>query len=278
MNMLFKILIALAGMYLFLIVILFLFQGQMLFLPERDFFRTLQSMGLEAEDVWAETKDGKQIHGWYFNKENSDKVVVLSHGNAGNISGRIEIAEMLLDLGVSVLMYDYRGYGKSEGRPSEKGLQKDIESVIEYLTESKGYRENQIILYGRSLGGAVSAFGASKYDVAGLVLDSAFKDVKTMASDIYPIVPTFLVRYHFSTINYLSSLESTPVLILHSRDDEIVGFHHGEELYDAAQEPKTFVPLRGGHNDLFFTSNNTIKRSWQEFLEQLDNDGNSEGF
>ena len=270
MNMLFKILIALGGIYLFLILILFLFQGQMLFLPEKDHFRTPQSMGLKAEDVWVETKDGKQIHGWYFNKPNADSVVLLSHGNAGNISGRLEIAEMLLDLGASVLMYDYRGYGKSEGRPSEKGLYKDIEAVIGFLKEQKSYRENQIILYGRSLGGAVSAYGASKFNVGGLVLDSAFQDLKTMASDIYPIVPAFLVRYNFSAINYLKSIENTPVLILHSRDDEIAGFHHGEALYEAASEPKTFVPLRGGHNDLFFTSNRTIKRSWKEFLEELD--------
>jgi fermentation-respiration switch protein FrsA (DUF1100 family) len=77
------------------------------------------------------------------------------------------------------------------------------------------------------------------------------------------------VRYNFSAIDYLKSIESTPILILHSRDDEIAGFHHGEALYEAASEPKTFVPLRGGHNDLFFTSNNTIKRSWKEFLERL---------
>jgi len=270
MNMLFKILIALAVIYLFLILLLYMFQGQMLFLPEREHFRSPQSMGLESEDVWVETSDGKRIHGWYFNKEGAKKVVVLSHGNAGNISGRLEIAEMLLDLDVSVLMYDYRGYGKSEGRPSEKGLYRDIEAVIEFLTEQRDYRENQIILYGRSLGGGVSAYGASKYNIGGLVLDSAFQDLKTMASDIYPIVPTFLVRYNFSAINYLQSIENIPVMILHSRDDEIAGFHHGEALYEAASEPKTFVPLRGGHNDLFFTSNNTIKRSWKEFLEKLD--------
>ncbi len=272
MDMLFKILIALGGIYLFLILVLFLFQGQMLFLPEREHFRSPQSIGLEAEDMWVETRDGKQIHGWYFNNESAERVVVLSHGNAGNISGRLEIADMLLDLDVSVLMYDYRGYGKSEGRPTEKGLYKDIDSVIGFLKDQKDYSENQIILYGRSLGGGVSAYGAANYNVAGLVLDSAFQDVKTMTSDIYPIVPTFLVRYNFSTINYLNSIQNTPILIMHSRDDEIVGFHHGEALYEAASEPKTFVPLRGGHNDLFFTSNNTIKRSWQEFLDQLDND------
>ncbi|PKD43150.1 alpha/beta hydrolase [Rhodohalobacter barkolensis] len=272
MNLLFKILIALGGIYLFLIIILYLFQGQMLFLPEKEHFRSPQSLGLDAEDVLVETEDGLKIHGWYFSQSESDFVVVLSHGNAGNISGRLEIAEMLLDLGISVLMYDYRGYGKSEGRPSEKELYNDIDSVIGFLTERMDYKESQIILYGRSLGGAVSAYGAANHTVGGLVLDSAFKDIKSMASDIYPIVPTFLVRLNFSTINFLNSIENTPLLILHSRDDEIVGFHHGEELYEAASEPKKFVPLRGGHNDLFFTSNNTIKRSWQEFLERIKKD------
>jgi uncharacterized protein len=274
MNTIIKILIALAGIYLMLILILYLFQGQMLFLPDRQIYRTPADMGMDAADTWIETRDGKTLHGWYFPSEGADYVVVLSHGNAGNISGRIEIAEMLHGLGVAVLLYDYRGYGQSEGRPGERGLYKDISAVIGYLSSELEYREEQIILYGRSLGGAVSAWAAKEFNVAGLVLDSSFTDVRSMAREIYPIVPGFLVRFNLSTRQYLQAASGTPVLIMHSREDEIVGFHHGEQLYDAAGEPKRFVPLRGGHNDLFFTSMNTIRNSWADFLESLENNEN----
>lgn len=269
--MLFKILVAFAGIYLFMILLLYLFQGQMLFLPQKDFYRTPAEAGLQSEDLWMSTEDGLQIHGWYFHNPAGTYAVILSHGNAGNISGRLDIAEMLYDMGLSVLLYDYRGYGKSEGRPHEKGLYRDIEAVVSFLRDKKNYRENRIVLYGRSLGGAVSAYAANRFDVAGLVLDSSFTDLKSMAGEIYPFVPSFLVRYELSTIDHLKALQNVPVMIFHSREDEIVNFRHGEKLYEAAGEPKKFVPLSGGHNDLFFTSYNTIRQSWTDFMDELGN-------
>jgi uncharacterized protein len=271
MNTVLKIVIALAGMYLMLVLILYLFQGQMLFLPDRQIYRTPSDVNMNASDTWIETRDGKTLHGWYFPSEGARFVVVLSHGNAGNISGRLEIAELLNELGVAVLLYDYRGYGQSDGRPSERGLYKDITAVISYLEVELGYPEDRVILYGRSLGGAVSAWAAKEHDVAGLVLDSSFTDLRSMAREIYPIVPGFLVRFNLSTLSYLQKASGTPVMIMHSREDEIVRYHHGEQLYEAAGEPKTFVPLRGGHNDLFFTSMSTIRNSWATFLESLEN-------
>ncbi len=269
MNLVGKIILGGVIVYVLLLAVLYLFQGQILFLPDRNLIRTPGSLGIQYEDVWVGTSDGVKIHGWYFLSNESERVVVLSHGNAGNISGRIEIAEMFMDLGVSVLLYDYRGYGKSEGSPSEKGFYRDISAVVEYLIDEKQTKPEDIILYGRSMGGAVAAFAAKKFPVGGLVLDSAFMDVPSMAKHYYPIVPAMMVRYKFSAIDYIREIDGIPVMILHSREDEIVPFSHGSKLYEAANHPKQFVELRGGHNGVFLTSYRTIKRNWSDFINRL---------
>ncbi|MEX0661874.1 MAG: alpha/beta fold hydrolase [Balneolaceae bacterium] len=257
----------LAGGFLALLLLMYLFQDRLLFMPSSKMVQTPDSFGISTEDFWIETEDGVQIHGWYFPQEDSDQVIVLSHGNAGNISQRITIAETLLETGAAVLMYDYRGYGKSEGSPSEKGLYKDIEAVVAGLKNGKGYAEENIFMYGRSLGGAVAAYAATQFSVGGLVLDSAFRNLKTMVRDVYPFVPTFLATYKFPTDQYLMELNNTPVIIMHSPNDGIVHFHNGEYLFDVANEPKQFVELRGGHNNNFFESSERIKESWRGVLE-----------
>ncbi len=260
---------AIAGGYLLILVLMFLFQNKLLFMPTSGFVQTPQSAGLEAEDFWVETDDGVRIHGWYFPNDEAEFVVVLSHGNAGNISYRIDIARTLLDAGASVLMYDYRGYGQSDGRPNERGLYKDIEAVVEGLKSEKGYAENRIIMYGRSLGGAVAAYAGTEYNLGGLVLDSAFINLRAMVRDVYPFVPSRLARYEFSTENYLMHSRNYPVMIMHSQNDEIVRYHHGRELYELLNEPKRFVELRGGHNDNFFASRDIILESWRWYLGEI---------
>lgn len=270
MKSIMSIIAAIAGGYLIILILMYLFQSQLLFMPSSDFLQTPESAGLEAEDIWVEASDGVRLHAWYFPHDESDRVIVLSHGNAGNISYRIDIARTLLDAGAAVLMYDYRGYGKSEGRPNEKGLYKDIESFTDYLVQERKYSEQQIFMYGRSLGGAVAAYAATQYDLGGLVLDSAFKNLRAMIRDVYPFVPSSLARYRFPTEEYLLQLNGTPVMIMHSPDDFIVRFHHGEYLYEKARQPKQFVELRGGHNDNFFASRELIERKWREFLQGDD--------
>lgn len=254
--------------YVIILLLMFLFQDKLLFMPHAGFLQTPQSVGLSAEDIWVEADDGVKLHAWYFPHETSNKVIVLSHGNAGNISYRLDIARSLLNAGASVVMYDYRGYGKSEGRPTEKGLYMDIRAFTEYLIQEMDYSEGDIYMYGRSLGGAVAAYAATQFDVGGLVLDSSFKNLKSMIGDVYPFVPKFLAKYEFPTEKYLRKLDGTPVLIMHSPDDEIVGYHNGEFLYQVAGDPKQFVELRGGHNDNFFSSRDLIESHWAEFLNR----------
>lgn len=235
-------------------------------MPASQMVQSPNSAGLEAEDFWAETDDGVRIHGWYFPNDKSGRVIVLSHGNAGNISYRIDIARTLLNTGAAVMMYDYRGYGKSGGRPSEQGLYRDILAVTKALMDEKGYGSEDIFHYGRSLGGAVAAYAATQIRPGGLVLDSAFTDLRTMAGDVYPFVPSALVKYRFPTENYLKLLDGVPVMIMHSPQDEIIPYHHSERLYEAAGEPKRFVKLRGSHNENFYASRELIEESWREFM------------
>lgn len=261
------ILASLIGAYVILIGILFLVQHRLLFFPTSVLVVTPSEYNLAAEELWIITEDNEQLHSWYFPNKMSDQIIVLSHGNAGNISHRLDIAQTLLETGAAVLMYDYRGYGKSTGKPSESGLYLDIEAVINALINEKGYQKDHIYLYGRSLGGAVSAYAATKFAVGGLVLDSAFKNVRAMIRDVYPFVPAFLARYEFPTQQFLNERKDMPVMIMHSNEDEIVRFHHGKTLFEMTKEPKKFVLLNGGHNTNFHVSRDLIRNNWIRFLE-----------
>jgi len=255
------LLLAIAGGYLVILGLMFLFQNRLLFMPSSEVLQTPQEAGLTAEDLWITTEDGVRIHGWHYPNESAELVVIVSHGNAGNISGRIGIAETLLNSGAAVVMYDYRGYGQSEGNPTESGLYKDIEAVVHHLINEKDYNENDMVMYGRSLGGAIAAYAATKFNLRGLVLDSSFRNLRAMIRDVYPFVPTALARYQFPTDEYLMQLEGLPIMIMHSPDDEIVSYQQGRALYELIDQPKMFVDLRGGHNDNFFTSREIVYRS-----------------
>lgn len=264
------ILISILVGYALLLGVMYVFQNKLIFLPSSKLIVTPGQAGLRAEDVWIKTTDGEQLHGWFFPNEEAEYVVVMSHGNAGNISGRIDIAKLLNGVGVSILLYDYRGYGQSSGKPTEKGVYTDVESVVNYLKAEKGFSERQMIMYGRSMGGAVASYAAMKFDVSGLVLDSAFKNLKAMVKDLYPFVPSSLARYELPTEEYLKEVSGIPVMIMHSPNDSIVGFSHGQHLYRIAKEPKRFVELRGGHNENFHVSTDIHNREWRKFLQLID--------
>lgn len=265
-----SILIAIAGGYFLILILMVVFQDNLLFIPSNQIYQTPADAGLKAEDAWIQTEDGVTLHGWYFPNESAELVVVLSHGNAGNISGRVAIAESLLRSGASVLLYDYRGYGRSEGKPSESGLYKDIDAVLSYLKGEKSYTEREMVMYGRSLGGAVAAYAAAKYDVRGLVLDSAFLNLRAMIRDVYPFVPSVLAKYRFPTDQYVKNLApGMPVVVLHSPGDRIVNINHGRNLAGLIEGPVRFVELRGGHNDNFFASRDLMEETWTDFIRSL---------
>jgi hypothetical protein len=207
------------------------------------------------------------LHAWFIPAENARATVLFCHGNAGNISHRLDSIRLLHSLGLQVLIFDYRGYGRSDGRPSEKGSYRDVDAAWQYLLEVRGLPQTQIIIFGRSLGAAVAADLASRTRPAAVILESAFTSVPDMAAGIYPWLPVRLLsRYRYDNLDKVARL-SAPLLLVHSRQDEIIPFVHGERLFERAHVPKQFLEIHGGHNDAFLTSRKAYTQGLKAFLD-----------
>jgi fermentation-respiration switch protein FrsA (DUF1100 family) len=193
-------------------------------------------------------------------------VLLFFHGNAGNISHRRASLEIFHRLGLNVLILDYRGYGRSEGRPSEAGLYRDARAAWDYLLDDRGVAPADVVLFGRSLGGAVGAELASQVRPGALILESTFSSARDLVREIYPILSWLIVRrFDFDTVARLRTV-SSPVLVLHSRDDEIIPFELGRRVYEAAPKPKRFHELQGDHNGGFLLSQPGYGRGLAGFL------------
>ncbi len=249
--MLLNIALLLAGSYGVLLLLLFVFQAKLVYYPQvgRELATTPLAAGLAFEDVWLDPEPGVRVHGWYVPRSQARGAVLFLHGNAGNIAHRIDWLEMFHALGYATLMIDYRGYGRSTGSPSEAGTYADARAAWEHLTRQRGWSAQQLVLAGESLGGAVAAHLASRTTPRALVLQSTFTSVPDLAADLYAYMPVrWISRFRYDTKGHLAQIK-VPVLIAHSRGDELIGFAHGQALYAAARAPKRFIELNGGHND-----------------------------
>lgn len=257
--------------FLVIVALMAIFQNHLIFHPSSRMIDSPDRLDMPWSEHWIETSDGIRLHGWMIGEPDDKPVVVYSHGNAGNISGRVDIARQIANQGAAVFMYDYRGYGQSEGSPDEKGIYTDGTAVMEYVQNRLGISPGRVVYYGRSLGGTVAARQASEFGGAGLVLDAAFINGKEIASDIYPFIPRFLVRVEFPVDRYLRESDVGKVMIMHARTDRIIGFHHGEKLHEIASEnnESTFVELDGTHNNSFNSSREIYNQSWKNFLEEI---------
>ena len=206
-------------------------------------------LGRPFEDVFIPVKHGERIEVWYFPAKNtSSPVAVVCHGSDGNISDCLDICSLLLDAGTGVLLFDYRGYGRSEGSPSEEGTYRDAQAAYQWLRQ-KGFAGTNIIAFGESLGGGVAAELAARETVGGLVLQSTFTSIPDMGADLFPWLPVrWLGTIHYDTRSKLPRLK-VPVLVMHSPADELVRFNHGQRNFAAANEPKLFWELKGDHNN-----------------------------
>ncbi len=258
--------------YLGIALFLFLFQGRLLYLPHvpgRGIEATPDRYGLPWEEVWLETEDGERLHGWWIPATDATRTVLIFHGNAGNISHRMETLRIWHELGWNALIFDYRGYGRSSGRPTEKGTYRDADAAWRHLTEDRGLDPARIILFGRSLGGAVAAELAPRVNPAGLVVESTFTSLPELGAELYRWLPVrLLARMRYPTLERVSEFKG-PVLVIHSRDDEIIPFHHGERIHAAAPGPRAFLELRGGHNEAFFLAGARYMEGLWEFLDEV---------
>ena len=263
--------VLLAGLvaYGLLLVFLFFMQSRMLFLPNvvgRDLIADPGHLGLSFDSVEIDTADGERIHAWWVPREQARGTLLFSHGNAGNISHRLDSLRIFNDLGLNVLMYDYRGYGQSTGRPSEQGVYKDAEAAFDWLVEQRDVSPEQVVLFGRSLGGAVSAELATRRPAACLITESTFSSVPDVAAEIYWWIPVrWLARLRFDAADALTRTE-LPVLIIHSPDDEIISFANAERLMNAGGERARLLEIRGDHNSGFMVSGELYRRGLDEFI------------
>lgn len=240
-----------------------------LYYPTRAVDETPQKIGLDYRDIIFETSDHKKINGWFISGVKHSPVIYFLHGNGGNIADRLVKITFFHELGYSVFIIDYRGYGRSSGRPGEKGLYLDVLSGYEYLLSEMKVPASSIIVYGESLGGALAINLAQQKAVKALIIESSFTSVADMSRIIYPYLPAFLISSKFDSFSKVSRI-TVPKLFIHSTEDEIVPYALGKKLFEQASFPKEFFRAKGGHNDCFFTQPEEIRRVVAEFLKKHD--------
>lgn len=264
--------LALAGvLYMGLSLALYLFQDRMVFLanmPGRALEATPGDMGLEYEDAWIDTSDGEKLHGWLIPAAVPRGTLLFFHGNAGNISHRLDSIMIFNKLGLDVLIIDYHGYGQSSGSPGEDKTYLDAQAAWDYLVVERGVSADHIVIFGRSLGGAVGAWLGSRPGVnpAGVIIESSFSSGVDMARTLYWFLPARLItRVKYPVADYAAGLRA-PLLVAHSRDDEIIPFRMGRVVFEAAPGPKYFHEMHGDHNAGFWISREQYVPALDTFL------------
>ena len=261
-----KRVIRLAIAIVLLLVMLRWFEHSQVYYPSRVLEAAPAELGRAFEDVRFKAADGVGLHGWFFPAPDTHSprvglAFLICHGNAGNISHRLELCAALLETGAGVFVFDYRGYGQSHGRPGEEGTYRDAQAAHGWLRQ-RGFRGEDIIAYGESLGGGIVSELALRETLGGIVLQSTFTSIPDIGAELYPWLP---VRW-MSTIKYDTHAKlpriKVPALVMHSRADDLARFTHAEKNFAAANEPKVFCELRGGHNEAVWEQ--------QEFRDGLD--------
>ena len=260
-------------LWLIIAVIIFLvgiryIERHSIYFPMKDVISNPASVELPYEEVYFDTPDNKRLNGWYIANSKAKFTIIFCHGNAGNISHRLEKILIFYNLGLNIFIFDYRGYGKSIGAPSESGLYEDADAAYNYLTKERRISKDSVILYGESIGGAVAIDLARKTDVGALITEETFTSIKDMSGIAYPFLPYFIFSSRFDALSKIKNV-GCPKLIVHSIDDEIVPFRLGEKLFDAARPPKKFLKIRGSHNTAFLESEEQFKEGIKSFLSDL---------
>lgn len=233
-------------------VMLYRFEHSQVYHPTRDAESTPDDVGRPAEDFWLTTPDGLRLHAWFFPAAKSSPrarfVMLFCHGNGGNLTSRPGYYRAILETGVSLLAFDYRGYGRSEGEPSEAGTYTDAATAYAWL-RARGFAPEHILVWGESLGGDIASHVAATHSVGGLVLQSSFTSIPDIGAEVFPWLPVKMIsRIKYDTHSRLPHLKC-PVVVLHSRADTTIGFHHAERNFAAAREPKALLEIHGDHND-----------------------------
>lgn len=262
------LIVAVAATSVLGMIVLMIFEDKFVFFPEKfprgayDQARSIRGL----RDCWVTTEDGVKLHGWFAPAEGANATLILSHGNGGNISHQYLLMRSLQRHKFNVLMYDYRGYGKSEGTPTEAGIYKDSHAFFDYALSLPEVDSQKIIVWGTSLGGAVAIELATQRHAAGLILESTFTSMRDEAGIVYPYFPVGpFLRNKFNSVDRIKTL-SIPILVIHGSHDSIVPLQLGRDLFAAANEPKEFYEIPGAdHNDTFFVGGEEYFRRIEQF-------------
>lgn len=269
MTLLTIILVFLAVAWLGVVLGLYLLQNRLLYFPTREIFATPAQRGLRFEEIELVADDGVKLAGWFVPSPSARGTVLFLHGNGGNISHTVEAVESFARLGMNVLSFDYRGYGRSQGKPSGDGIMRDAEAAWRHLRQERAIAASSIVIVGRSLGGGPAAALAAKYRPAGLILESTYTSIPERAGELFPVFPTrWFVRTRFNTRASLAHV-MCPTMIVHSTEDETIPYHHSLRLFEAASEPKELVTLSHGHNECFALSGLVYTSALDRFITDV---------
>ena len=227
------------------------------------------SLGLKVQDISFQSVDGVNLHGWFVPTPSARATLLWFHGNAGNLSHRLDNIQRLLPLNLNIFIFDYRGYGKSEGEPDEKGIYKDSQAAYNMILELEGVTVNSLFLFGRSLGGICATETALNNPARGLILESTFTSASDMSRKIMPLIPLgWAIRSKLNAINKVAELK-LPKLFLHGDRDEVVPFELGRKLYEGASDPKSFYIIQGaGHNDTYIMGGRDYYNALDRFITE----------
>ncbi len=261
--------------------LLLVFENKIIFHPSRypEGFWEPAFVGVPAQDIYFSAQDGVKLHGWFIPAPNAVATLLWFHGNAGNLSHRLDNIQRLAPLNLNVFIFDYRGYGRSEGEPDEPGIYMDSQAAYEKVLAMDGVSVDSLFLFGRSLGGICAVEIALNNPARGLILESVFTSASDMARKVFPLIPLgWALRSKLDAIGKVPHLE-LPKLFLHGTRDEIVPYDLGRKLFAAAGEPKTFYPIEGAeHNDTYILGGRDYFDALNRFItETLKNPGNNKG-
>jgi fermentation-respiration switch protein FrsA (DUF1100 family) len=241
---------------------------RLIFVPDSELVWTPADFGLEYEDVQFSTVDGVRLHGWYVAGPRPENLLWF-HGNAGNISDRLDNLRLLHEqVGTSVFIFDYRGYGHSAGQPSERGLYEDARAALQYLANERSISGDTLVYFGRSLGSAVAIDLAKETPPRGLILETPFVSIRAMARSLFGPLAV-VAPSGFDNLSKIAQL-TCPKLFIHGDADSLVPYLQGRQLFEAAPPPKAFYTIRGAdHNDTYIVGGPTYFRRIREFIEGL---------
>lgn len=264
-----RMLIVVVGTYLCVLMLVSMFQSRLIYFPSRVIAARPTDLGLPFEEVRLNTRDGVRISAWWVPRDDAHSTILFLHGNAGNNGDRLPEVLALHSFGYNVLLVDYRGFGTSEGSPSETGTYLDADAAWEYATRARGIRPSAIAVIGESIGGAVAIDLARRVSPGALVILSSFTSLADIAAIHYPYLPVrWLLRHRYDSIAKIGEVRC-PKLFFHGAEDGLVPLSNGRALFEAASSPKEFIVTPGGHNDGGFLYSDEFSARLRDFVDAV---------